>query len=308
VFSRAYFKDYFYFDKGLIYPKNKISQVEPSEPNFSLINTHQEGYTIAASHLYISKKDIRLPKGAQGFKVYNAHYKIIWRYMNTENFFFSDKNIMINHNWILISSNNKSEILYILSILNSNVTKFILWKLLSNENEKSFQIGIKIIKEFCRIPKITEFNKNLKQEIIDLTQKLLDCENSILLELVEFQHVLQQKFDTVEVQGKNLVIGYKNNYVNCKIKENPVLIQLALSKHRSSLFGSYKNGKISELKNLVIIDQELQTKIKKYIDDLIFALYFKVKLSEIGFNNLNKVRKDLEKHKYYKLISEQSYA
>ncbi len=96
--------------------------------------------------------------------------------MNTEKFIFSDEHIMINYNWVLISSDNRNEIIYILSLLNSTTNSFALNKLFSNENEKSFQIGIKSIKEFCHIPKITSFNEYIKSEVINATTELLEME------------------------------------------------------------------------------------------------------------------------------------
>ncbi len=51
---------------------------------------------------------------------------------------------------------------------------------------------------------------------------------------------------------------------------------------------------------------QVHTQIKEYIDDLVFSLYFKVKLPEIGFSNRDAIRSICEKHKRYKLISEQA--
>lgn len=303
-FSRNYFGDEFYFDKGLVYPQNEITQTVPTDSHYQLIRTNQKGFSIVPTESYIPKKSIKLPKGAQGFKVYDAKYKIIWRYMNTENFMFTDSDVMINFNWVLISSNNKNEILYIFSLLNSTITKFVLWKLLSNENEKSFQIGIKTIKEFCRVPKITDQNKNIKVEVIAETEKLIDLEKSFLSDVVDFKGILQQKFDSVEVKDNKLVICYKNNCVKCNISGNAILLQQIVDENLLSLVDENGVGSINELKKLPIVDFALQKQIKDYIDDLVFALYFKINLSTIGFSNREEVQSACEKHKYYKLINQ----
>ncbi len=303
-FSKKYFNDEFYFDKGLIYPKDEITQTVPSDSFYQLIRTNQQGFSIVPAESYIPKKAIRLPKGAQGFKVYDAKYKIIWRYMNTEKFMFTDKDMMINHNWVLISSDNRKEILYIFSLLNSIVTKFVLWKLLSNENEKSFQIGIKTIKEFCRIPKINDSNKNIKDEIISEAEKIIDLENTFLSDIVDFKGILQQKFDSVKVQGDKLVICYKTNCVKRDITGNADLLQNILNENLSSLIDETGVGIISELKKLRVVNFELQKQIKEYVDVLVFALYFKINLPATRFSNRDDARTACAKHKYYKLINQ----
>lgn len=305
--SKKYFGGEFYFDKGLIYPKDKMTNNIPADSYYQLTKTSQKGFTIKTNESFIPKKAIKLPGGAQGFKVYDAPYKIIWRYMNTENFMFTDKNVMINHNWVLISSDHKKETLYIFSLLNSVVTRFILWKLLSNENEKSFQIGIKVIKEFCRVPKISEFNKHIKEEIISEAENLLSLENSIFANLIDFKGILQQKFDSVKIKGNDLVICYKTtNCVKGKITGNALLVQQTLNENLPTLIDENGIGSISDLKNLPVIDFEKQKQIKNYIDDLVFALYFKIKLSSIGFSNREKIHTIVSKHKYYELINQNS--
>ncbi|HUS86207.1 MAG TPA: N-6 DNA methylase [Bacteroidales bacterium] len=308
TFSKKYFGDEFYFDKGLIYPKDKITQNIPSDSYYQLIKTNQKGFSIATTDSFIPRKVISLPGGAQGFKVYNAKYKIIWRYMNTENFMYTDKDVMINHNWILISSDNKREIFYIFSLLNSTITKFILWKLLSNENEKSFQVGIKIIKEFCRVPIISDSYKIIKEEIIYQAENLLSLENSTFADHIDFKCILQQKFDSVEVKGDYLVIRHKTNYAKCKITGNASLVQQTLNENLSALTDENGIGRISDLRNLSVIDFEQQNQIKNYIDDLVFALYFKVNLSSSEFSNFIKVHEVVSKHKYYLLINQNSNA
>lgn len=303
-YSKKYFNSEFYFDKGLIYPKDKITQNIPSDSHYQLAKTNQKGYLIVPIDSYISKKEISLPGGAQGFKVYDAKYKIIWRYMNTENFMFTDKDLMINHNWILISSNNKNEILYILSLLNSTITKYILTKLLSNENEKSFQVGIKIIKEFCRVPKINKLNEHIKKEIISVTLDLLENEKATISDLVDFKNVLLQSLDYVTVNGNQLIIRYKDKEAKCNIRDKAYLVKsIASSINKLELFNEYGIGSVNEFKSLSAFDKEYQKQLKSYIDDLVYSLYFNLELPDIGFNNALEIKKSCSKHKYYKHVN-----
>lgn len=78
-----------------------------------------------------------MPNGSQGLEVYEKKYKIIWSYMDFKHFHFSDKSIMLDYNWVIISSDNKRELQYLYSVLNSKINLFILNNLyrLSNENK-----------------------------------------------------------------------------------------------------------------------------------------------------------------------------
>ncbi len=303
-FSKKYFGSEFYFDKGLIYPKDKIIKNIPSDSYYQLTKTNQKGFSIATTDSFIPKREISLPGGAQGFKVYDAKYKIIWRYMNTEKFMFTDKDVMINHNWVLISSDNKKEIYYIFSLINSTVTNFILRKLLSNENEKSFQVGIKIIKEFCRVPIINSFNEHIKKEVISSSMELIEMEKTTIADLVDFKGIMLQKFEKVEVIENTLHLTYKDKEAKCKIKGNIDLLKGIVSNLKNlDLFNEYEVGSVSELKSLSAFDKEYQAQLKNYIDDLVFALYFKVKLPVLGFINAELIKKACAKHKYYQFIN-----
>lgn len=132
---------------------------------------------------------------------------------------------------------------------------------------------------------------------------MLEMENNFFTDIINFKGILQQKFDSVEVQGNKLVICYKTNCVKCNITGNAALIQHTLNETLFSLTDENGIGNISELKNLPVIDFTLQKQIKNYIDDLVFALYFKVKLVSIGFSNRDKVHDTVSKHKYYSLIN-----
>lgn len=305
-YSIPKFKSLFYFDRGLKFPKEKLLNEIPNNKYYQLTDTKQENYTINTIQQFIEEKELVFPKGAQGLKVYNAKYKIIWRYMNTDKFHFSEENVMINYNWVLISSDNKNEMLYILSLLNSKVNAFILDKLFSNDNEKSFQIGIKSIKEFCRVPIINSLNEHIKSEIISSIIELIEMEKTIFSDLVNFREVLLQKFETLEIIGNNLIIHYKDKEAKCKIKENAEYVKSIISNfEKLSLFNEDGIGSVPELRSFSAFDKKYQTQLKNYIDDLIYALYFKVELPGpvLGFDNALQIKKTCSKHKYYKLIN-----
>ena len=78
-------------------------------------------------------------------------------------------------------------------------------KFLKSENEKDFLLSSSSIKNFIKVPKITDKNKAIKQEIIKQTEKLLALEDLQLKDFVDFTTTIQ-KFEQVEVQGDNLIL------------------------------------------------------------------------------------------------------
>jgi len=306
-----FFKCRFYFDGGYsidesirletqpttdyyIYPKFSskfYSQVHPSGywPN---IRTGQSNYMI------------NLRQANQEYHLLDCPYKIVWSYANPSRFHFTDQQIIWARNqYNAIGSDSKDELLYLFALLNSNLNWTILTKNVKSENEKDVLFSITAIKNFIHVPEIREHNKHIKQEIISLTQELLNCETQKISDHVDFKGLMQQKFDKVEVIGSDLIIVYQDNLVKCNIKGNAALVQENIRQQLSALFDDNKTGIISELKQLPVIDTKRQKQIKQYIDDLVFALYFKVKLPDIGFDHRDIVNKACAKHKFYKLIN-----
>jgi len=135
-------------------------------------------------------------------------------------------------------------------------------------------IGIKTIKEFVKVPKITSKNQHLKDEIIEKTEELLNLENAKLSDFVNFKNIFMQKFDKVRVENENLILQAGNQKITCEISHNfETLKKLHL-----------ENISLYELKNLQIIDFEKQNILKKEIDDLVFALYFNEKPDNVEKN------------------------
>ncbi len=302
--SKQYFKSKFYFDRGLKYPKDSLKKNQTYGEDLNVPLLPKGCYNSKRSNDNISISLLDFPFGSQGIEVFKLPYKILWRYINYDHFRFSEDDIMIDYNHVLITSNNKSETLYLLALLNSSVSQVIFNNFLKNENEKDILIGIKSVKELIQTPIINEKNFELKRNIILSTEKLLSLEKTSLLDIIDFKGILLQKFQTVDVVGDNLVIRYKDKEAKCKIIQNPDLVKSVVSGiKKMDLFNEEGIGSISELKSLSAFDKDYQTQLKNYIDDLVYALYFKIKLPDLGFENAEEIRKVCAKHKYYKLVN-----
>ncbi|MBU4285079.1 Eco57I restriction-modification methylase domain-containing protein [Patescibacteria group bacterium] len=312
VWAEIHLKSKFYFDRGIKYPKNKIKIVsEMKSDNFYYISKNiKDGHRAIASNLAIDKKLLDFPFGSQGDIVYQKKYKIVWSYINYDRFRFSQDNIMINYNNVLISSDNKDEILYLLSLLNSKMSIKIFDSLLRSENEKDILIGIKTIKEFIRVPKITEDNQFIKDEVIKRSEEMLKLEDVKLSDFVDFKKVLMQKFDNVKTEkNKNkLVLINGDKEIKLEIKSNADLVKKAISGLVSNEKLRLEKNKINlgELKELPVIDFELRDKIKDYIDDLVFALYFNVSIGKVGFGRAKVVKEKCRGSKFYKVIEKKN--
>ena len=162
------------FDKGLVFDKKKIST---DFSDWLLPHKMKNCFRIGTKNDSIATKYIRIPQGSQGLKIFDNKYKIIWRYMNPDRFYYSDERIMIDFNWVIISSENKLETLFLFSVLNSKLSHYILGLYLKNAHEKAFQVGIKSIKKYIRIPLITAGNRKMKDKIIALTESMLALES-----------------------------------------------------------------------------------------------------------------------------------
>jgi len=307
VFAKLHFKSKFYFDRGLKYPKNKVSIGQPTNYKnyYSLAEYKKNGYSTYASKNFISEDLLDFPFGSQGEEVYKQKCKIVWRYINYDKFRFTEDKIMIDYNSVLISSNNRNEMLYLLSVLNSSISVKILDSLFRNENEKDILIGIKTIKEFIRIPKISETNCFIKKEIIKRTEEMLGLEDIILSDLVDFSDVLIQKFDLVEVKGNYVKLKKNDKIIKCRIKKSMGLVQKVIN-HEFSKDNLLKKSdtSLSQLKSFEIIDFTKQRELKDYIDDLIFTLYFKISLKKVGFKNVSEIKKLCKGNKFYKIANQ----
>jgi hypothetical protein len=278
--SKENFGKKFYFDRGLKYPKDKITnRIDSGKWDKFLYIPKIQKHKIETqiTEYRIAKSLLNLPHGSQGMKVYEKKYKILWKYMNYDKFRFSGNQIMIDYNNVLISSDCKSEMLYLLAILNSKISSKLLNLYLHIENEQDLTVGIKSIKQYIRVPKITEKNKHIKELIIKQIEYLLiKVEGRTLDNLVNFKDMMIQRFDKVEVVGKNLVVTFNNTDYKLPIKEKADFVKnlIAEKYYDNGLIFNREGVTLQELKNLEAIDFDEQAKLKTEIDDLVFELYF----------------------------------
>ncbi len=310
ILAENKFGSRFYFDKGLVFPKSAIKENSEVIQNdyYALIDTEKNTYTLNESALVVAKSDISIPHGSQGFNVYAKKYKIIWSYMNYDRFRFTDKKVMISFNYVIISSDNKREMLYLLSILNSSVIRLVIEINLRTESEKDILIGIKSIKEYVRIPEIAEDSHCVKNEIIERTDEMLALEKIKLKDIVEFPTIMVQRLDEVSVEGDCLVLRKDELTSKLRIKKSRELVIKALhEKYHERFIGLAKTQiSLNELKELPIIDHEKQRELKDYIDDLVFALYFNIMLDSLGLENANKIKARCSQNQFYRIARSQA--
>jgi len=267
------------FDKGLVFDKATINT---GSEDWLLPNRISRCFRIGTGSGFIATKNIRLPLGSQGLKIFENKYKIIWRYMNPDRFYYSDEKIMIDFNWVVISSKNKNEILFLFSLLNSELSKCILGLYLKSANEKALQIGVRTVKKFLRIPKITPKNQKLKDKIVALTESMLSLEDVMLRDIVDFGRLSVQSFDSICVVGNELILTNCKDF-HCNIQESKAELVQKIVRENYQKDGLLTQGTITlqELKTLPTIDFDKQAKIKKEIDDLVYALYFDVAVANV---------------------------
>ncbi len=151
----------------------------------------------------------------------------------------------------------------------------VLENLLRNENEKNYLLAIKSIKQYVRIPKITTGNQNIKNNIIQSAEKLLEMEKQTVADLVELD-TLMQHFDDICVKGNKLLLKSGPKELQAAIRRGAEkLVEKALDMHfgpKNLLLGE-RTISLAELKVLPVIDKEKQVKIKADIDELVFDLY-----------------------------------
>jgi len=270
------------FDGGLILNNDKISK-QFIEDGYKIFNPKINNYSrfsTTKSDLFYDKNNlIEFIPGSQGMKAFENQYKIIWKTRFNHIFQFSDEiNLLLNGNQsLLISSNNKNELLYLFSLLNSPITKKILQEKLMLPNEQAFIVPLTAIKQYFRVPIITLKKQPLKEEIISLAEKMLDLEKVTLKNLVDFNDLTVQRFDNIQVTRNNLILTFNQKDYQCKIeigKEDFVKKLISEKYFENGLIFNREEVTLQELKNLEAIDFEAQSELKKQIDDLVYELYF----------------------------------
>lgn len=287
--------DLIMFDKGLVFKKKNIVK---NKSDFQLISS---SINVTPTYLdsYISTYNLIFPSGAQGIKVYKKKYKIIWSYTKPR-FYFSDKDVMIGSNWLIISSDNKSELLFLYALLFSKINIAVLTNYAKTSGEKLLIISIKSIKEFIRIPKINIQNKIIKEKIIIYTEKLINFENVKLSDLVDFSNIEIQKFNKYKLYKNYLLLSNNNNNYKVKIINHRKFKCIKKSLELNLI--NKEEFSLTELKNLIVIDKSEQKKIKDFIDDLVFSLYFNIPIDNINISEAKIIKNKCRKNKFYKLI------
>ncbi len=310
ILAEQKFGNRFYFDIG--YNINeKLLQNRNISNGYRYPKLNEEFWSIKSIKGYWpnersegSKSQIKLLTTNQGYNLLDMPHKILWAYINPKKFHFSSLPLIWARNQICaIGSKNKQQLLYIFAVLNSSVNQKLLNTILKSEQEKDLLISLASVKEFVRVPKITKDGQQIKDEIIKHTEEMLVLEEKKLSDFVDFSKVMLQKFNKVSVEENNLILEKNDKRIKLAIKENKGLIKKALAEKYNKQILNLEKQKITlaELKDLPIIDYDKQRKLKDYIDDLVFALYFKVSLSKdlLREQNCTKIKNSCSKSKYY---------
>jgi hypothetical protein len=285
----ATYGDRFVFDVGYILGKQFITQREQPDC-YELVRFEKDRFQLTTANGYYptDAAKIKLPKNSQGLGSLGLKYKIVWqKSYGTKKFHFSDRKILPNmSDQQFIASNNRNELLYLMSLLNAKCNTVLFNKLFSVSNEKlGIFIVIKRIKEFIRIPRITSKNQKLKDAIIKKTEAMLALEDVVLRDIVDFAKLNVQHFDSIRVVGNELILTNGKEFKLKIAEEKKELVQkLIREKYLSGGTVTERDISLQELKTLPAIDFAQQAAIKKEIDDLVFALYFDVLVKDVASN------------------------
>ncbi len=308
AWAKQKFNSNFYFDGSFNIPTKEIQNNKNKNINYwEIPNIKSDGFFAKVHGYYPKNKKIKIAEGSQGMVMLSTMYKVLWRYTNPDKFLFiKGRNVLPRFQQFCIASNSKYEIIYLLSILNSKVIDIIIKRLLKSENEKDILLGITSIKQFVRVPKITKDNQFVKNEIIKCTEEMLKLEEVSLSDLVDFSGILMQKFNNISIENSDLILLKYNKKISCRINKDIELVSLIIQDNykEEELKLDDKRITLSELKSTPVIDFERQKIIKDYINDLVFALYFNIELTNIGLEHKEEIKTKCKVNKYYNLISE----
>ena len=301
------FDNRFYFDGGgTIETKLLVKNPAGAFEIFDYKGNNYQNYLVSrSSQFYPSTGKVAFPQGSQGIVTFHQKYKIIWRTKAIQKFQFTQRPILlINNQSLVIASNSREELVYLLALLNSPITRLVLEKNLKQEYEKDFLVAIKAIKKYVRVPQITPNNRHIKKEIIKRTEQMLALEEKTLSDFVDFSGILMQKFADVQVDGNALVLCQDGGKTELQIKGDTELVASTIAERFGTRGLKLEKRRISlsDLRNLQVIDFEKQAKLKDYIDDLVFALYFKIPLKEVGLDKAEEIHEACSSSEYYQLL------
>ncbi len=294
------FGNKFYVDGGCKMNDDLISDKKVNDDYFEIVKkVDNKKYNLSENNIFYSiTGKLKFPQGSQGLNVFKQKYKIIWRKQFAGRFHYSERNLLIySNNFLGVFSNDKQEILYLFALLNSPITIYILRNFFMIEDEKyGMFIAIRRLKEYFRIPEINDLNKHIKSEIIERTKELLNIENKTLSDFVDFNDTMLQKIDKVEIVENNLIIYRNQKEYKLPIKNKTELIKSKFKDIKTSKFN------LQELKDFKVIDFDRISEFKKIIDNLVFALYFKVKIPQKDIKSIKIAQNLCVKNKYYKIV------
>jgi hypothetical protein len=267
-----------HLDVGYILDKNNFTKT--CENTYPVLDFKGScGYTrLIFNDFYpTDEHKIRLTRNSR-YSTLGRKYNIVNRIKNFQKFYFTTRPVIFNMGVAsIIATDNKQVALFLFALLNSPVSFEVLKSNLKITNEKEFQVAIKSIKQYIRIPKITPEKQPIKAEIIALTEKMLHLENVTLKNLVDFDNLMVQRFDKIEIRDSFLILAFnKKDYV-CKIgeeKEDFVKKLISEKYFDNGLIFNREFVTLQELKNLEAIDFEVQETLKNQIDNLVYFLYF----------------------------------
>ena len=133
---------------------------------------------------------------------------------------------------------------------------------------------------------------------------MLALEDITLSDYVDLSSVLVQRFNDIEVVKNTLILVHNGDKTKLHIKSHEQLISDTLLNYWGAEKHKLEKSAISldELRDLPIIDFQGQTKIKNYIDDLVFALYFKVSIEHASLSNADNIHQLCLDNKHYRLF------
>lgn len=306
--AQTKFGNRFYFDGGgSIETKSIVKDPLDAFEIFDYKRNNYQNYLVSrSSQFYPLTGKVAFPQGSQGIVTFHQKYKIIWRTKAIQKFQFTERPVLlVNNQSLLITSNSKKEIVFLLALLNAPITRLVLEKNLKQESEKDFLVSIKAIKKYVRIPRISSKNKQIKEEITKRTEEMLALEDKTLSDFVDFSGILMQKFDNVQVDGNTLVLVHDNQKIELQTKGDTGLIAGTIAEEFAARGLKFEKRTISlsELRNLQVIDFQKQAKLKDYIDDLAFALYFNIPLKKVSLEKAHEIRHACSASRYYQLGS-----
>jgi len=272
-------------DGGLILDESQIVEQKLGKQYIVFnpkINTFKTLRITEPNLFYDKNAPIEFMQCTQGMRVYSNKYKIVWKTRFNGKFQFSDiPDMILNGNQsLMLSSDNRSELLFLLGFFNSSLLLFMLEKALKMPNESMYIMAMKSIKKYVRIPRITAKHQKLKDKIIALTESMLALESVMIRDIVDFARLNVQKFDTIYVEKNELVLSNGKEF-RLKIADgNGKLVQKVIQEKYQD--GIAQSIALSELKSLPAIDFDKQNITKKEIDDIVFALYFDVPVKDVS--------------------------